>query len=365
MLISHPCTSPARRSGALVLLSGLLGASLAAGTRDRSQKRELTNSPLVVHEWGTFTSIAGLDGNAVHWLPLRATSDLPAFVEHIQNAVGKGSLGGTVRMETPVIYFYSPEEMIVSVQVSFAQGIITEWYPHGTLVQRPDAPRIYALNAQTRGGIAWNEVSVAPKLAADFPREPASSHYYAARETSATPISISAPGGNRHEKFLFYRGVSVFAPPMSAAVLSATKLRLENRSSQPIPAVILFERRGDRVGYRVLPSLDGEINVETPSNSGTGESLRSELEAVLAAQGLFADEAKAMLETWRVSWFEEGSRIFYIVPKSFVESVLPLTIRPIPARVERVFIGRIELLTQGTEEAIEAGLLSHDHESLR
>ena len=320
---------------------------------------------MVAHEWGTFTSIAGLDGNAVQWLPLRAASDLPSFVEHNQSAVGKGGLYGTVRMETPVIYFYSPEETTVSVQVSFAQGIITEWYPHATVVQRPDVPRIYMLNAQTRGGISWNEISVVPKLNADFLREPASSHYYAARETAATPISAPAPNGNQQEKFLFYRGVSVFAPPISATVLSATQLPLEHRDSQPIPAIILFERRGDRIGYRVLPSFDDEINVETPSNSGTLESLRSELEAILVAQGLFVDEAKAMLETWRDSWFEEGSRIFYVVPKSFVNSVLPLTIQPVPARVERVFIGRIELLTRETEEAIEAALLAGDHATLQ
>ena len=40
-----------------------------------------TQSPdLVVHEWGTFTSIAGPDGQAVQWRPLTGPSDLPCFV---------------------------------------------------------------------------------------------------------------------------------------------------------------------------------------------------------------------------------------------------------------------------------------------
>jgi len=37
--------------------------------------------PLIVHEWGTFTSIAGADGTAVEWLPLAGPADLPCFVE--------------------------------------------------------------------------------------------------------------------------------------------------------------------------------------------------------------------------------------------------------------------------------------------
>src|SRR5258708_5818684 len=71
---------------------------------------------VVVHEWGTFTSIAGPDGNAVEWAPLNGSTDLPPFV----NRFGyKAGLRGTVRMETPVLYFHSSKEADVSVKVSF------------------------------------------------------------------------------------------------------------------------------------------------------------------------------------------------------------------------------------------------------
>jgi hypothetical protein len=46
---------------------------------------------LVVHEWGTFSSIAGEDGTALEWHPLAATNDLPDFVHEfvaITNASG-------------------------------------------------------------------------------------------------------------------------------------------------------------------------------------------------------------------------------------------------------------------------------------
>src|SRR5215813_10468006 len=67
-----------------------------------------TGADLTVHEWGTFTSVAGPDGKAVMWWPLDGSADLPNFVEHLESAQTKAGLQGTVRMETPVLYFYSP-----------------------------------------------------------------------------------------------------------------------------------------------------------------------------------------------------------------------------------------------------------------
>ncbi len=83
--------------------------------------------PLTVHEWGTFTSIAGPDGQAVRWLtvPFTQQSDLPCFVERSPTNV-KAALAGTVRMETPVLYFYAPRPLDASVHVAFQQGLLTE-----------------------------------------------------------------------------------------------------------------------------------------------------------------------------------------------------------------------------------------------
>src|SRR5689334_15539880 len=78
---------------------------------------------LTVHEWGTFTSVAGEDGNPMPWYPLTGPSDLPCFVRH--GAARKGELGPTlVRMETPVLYFYSTRPVTLSVKVAFLQGRI-------------------------------------------------------------------------------------------------------------------------------------------------------------------------------------------------------------------------------------------------
>jgi hypothetical protein len=93
--------------------------------------------------------------------------------------------------------------------------------------------------------------------------------------------------------------------------------------------------------------------------------LRRELEGALIAQGLYAKEAKAMVDTWRDSWFEEGTRLFYIVPPAMVDSLLPLTVAPKPTVVTRVFVGRVELITPGTMEAVRQAIATDDANALR
>src|SRR5713226_9639338 len=83
-------------------------------------------SSLTAHEWGTFTSIAGRDGSAIEWSPLTGSTDLPGFVEHFRNAGFKLGLLGTVRMETPVLYFYGSREETVSVNFVFDETATTE-----------------------------------------------------------------------------------------------------------------------------------------------------------------------------------------------------------------------------------------------
>jgi len=84
------------------------------------------------------------------------------------------------------------------------------------------------------------------------------------------------------------------------------------------------------------------VTLDAPSLDGSFPQLRHDLESGLIAQGLFPKEAQAMVETWRDSWFEEGSRLIYIVPASAVDAILPLESRTNSDRDQRVFVGRID-----------------------
>src|SRR6266566_6530463 len=222
-------------------------------------------SGLTAHEWGTFTSIAGSAGQAVEWSPLTGSTDLPGFVEHFRNTGFKLGLRGTVRMETPVLYFYDSREETVSVQVAFANGVITEWYPRASRVE--PVGNLYDENlnkAGASGRIAWDSVTLVPNGRADFPAGDRNNHYFAARMTSSTPVRVKTAAGDQQEKFLFYRGVSTFSVPLSATLDTAGRLRVKNHGDQQIPTTILFERRGERVGYRIGSALKEEAVLDPP-----------------------------------------------------------------------------------------------------
>jgi hypothetical protein len=323
-------------------------------------------SSLTAHEWGTFTSIAGSDGQAVQWSPLTGSADLPAFVEHFRDPGYKLGLRGTVRMETPVIYLYDSREETVSVNVAFTKGVITEWYPHASRVEPVGS--LYGENlrkADATGAIAWDSVTLAPTGRPNLPAVTGNNHYFAARMTSSTPLSVKTATGEQQEKFLFYRGVSTFSVPLSAALDTEGKLRIRNRGDREISTTILFERRGEKVGYRIGGSLQTEAILDPPELTASIDDLGRDLEGILVAQGLYHDEARAMVETWRNSWFEEGSRLLYIVPPAFVNEVLPLSIKPAPAQTVRVFVGRLELITPATQKAVETAFAAHDAAALK
>lgn len=352
------------RSGSTVLSATafVLVTVLAAAGFARSAAPSADG--LVVHEWGTFTSVAGVDGQAVEWRPLSGPSDLPCFVTMLsplaiyKTATGSTQLSGiraTVRMETPVLYFYGPREQTVSVNVRFPQGLITEWYP------RAEVPAVNApirLTQQT-GQIDWRQVTITPGADPAFLVEDGASHYYAARATDAAPVRV----GGDAEKFLFYRGLASFQVAIAARSIGDRTLVLENAAA-PVRGLLLFENRGGRMGYRVLDRLEGAAQVTAPDLNHDFASLRRELESLLVAHGLYPREAAAMVETWRDSWFEEGTRLLYIVPPAMVDEILPLRITPAPERVTRVFVGRLEIFTPATLRDVERAIRATDLKTL-
>jgi hypothetical protein len=120
---------------------------------------------------------------------------------------------------------------------------------------------------------------------------------------------------------------------------------------------LVHVRRDGAVAYRALPPLTLSTDQQrvlavvertfgddaySPANRG---QLRSEMHAALVADGLFADEADAMLDTWQRAYFQSpGVRVFFTVPRVWTDFRLPLTISR-PADVQRVMVGRIELVS--------------------
>ena len=152
-----------------------------------------------------------------------------------------------------------------------------------------------------------------------------------------------------------YRGLANFPVPIAATTRADGTIDVRNTGSPEIASTILFENYGGRVSYRLGGAL-GDTQALARPVSGDLASLRKDLQEILIANGLYPREAAAMLETWRDSWFTEGTRLFYVIPPAAVDTILPLDIEPRPAKVARVFVGRIEVITPATEEAVLAAI---------
>ncbi|NOT31475.1 MAG: hypothetical protein HOP15_13590, partial [Planctomycetes bacterium] len=169
----------------------------------------------VLHEWGTFTSLAGSDGVLLEGLTYD-DHQLPDFV-HRRTRCAEGFDGVRTKMETPVIYFYSDRERVLSVKVAFQQGILTQWYPEVRELYPPVARAAPVL----RGGLLdWGQLRVlAPSEGLDeLPAVGAARHWEHARAVDANVIrrrTLSLEL-DECERFLFYRGLGSFALPLAA-----------------------------------------------------------------------------------------------------------------------------------------------------
>jgi hypothetical protein len=299
-----------------------------------------TPSGVIAHEWGTFTSVAGREGAPVRWFALGGPAKLPCFV-HRPEAYSK-DVYTLVRMETPVVYFYSARKTTLSVNVQFRHGLLTEWYPN-------------ALN-DGRSQLEWKSVQVLPGEDPTLPAGGEGNHYYAARATDAAPLRV----GKEAEKLLFYRGVGDMDVPVRPRFTADGKIEVRNTSAETVPSAIVFENREGKMGHRVLRDLHGTATLDVPSLDGSLTAVREQLAAELERAGLYPKEARAMLETWRDSWFEPGLRVMYIVPRAAVDAELPLTIRPAASDVARVFVGRVEMLSPAMAADVEKIVTTHD-----
>ena len=324
----------------------------------------------VAHEWGTFTSVQGADGVQMDWNPL-SVSELPKFVYDRSRSGAKrgfvlaGKSAATVcrqRMETPVIYFYSDKARTVEVSVNFPQGQVTEWYPQESAADL--SPVRTAARAAKVPALHWDKVEILPKAEGAglaLPVEKSGSHYYAARATDAALLRVAAGDKKPEvEKFLFYRGTGSFRAPLTVTLDSAdaTRLTLKNTGTEALRDLFVCNAQGGAVSWEKVESLapGAEVTVVADGDKAkkrSREMLAAALRDSLVQRGLFAKEAAAMVQTWEDSWLgEPGLRVLYTLPRAWTDRTLPLAIAPAPKAVERVMVGRAEIITPVMEQAL-------------
>jgi hypothetical protein len=335
------------------------------------------------HEWGTFTSVQGADGIQLEWNPL-VTAELPGFVydRNKPSAALRGRLGPVYagkdrmltrqRMETPVIYFYSDRERTVDVNVQFPQGNITEWYPQVALSGLTNQQQQALWNSGHL--LRWQGVQILPRaahrdLSPSLPIDKSGSHYFAAREAEADFLQVT-PGLDseskpEREQFLFYRGVGSFTAPLQVTMGGTEDyVQLRNTGAEDLGHLYVLNIRkasgnsgfeGKYIYLDRLPAGENKTVKLDPQKGqmplpGLRAQIMQRMQGSLINEGLQAREAGAMVHTWEDSWFgEEGLRVLYILPRSWTDRVLPLTIDPAPHEIVRVMVGRAEVITPGIE----------------
>lgn len=339
------------------------------------------NEPWQIHEWGTFTSLQDESGRALGGIN---TDDepVPTFVHGVPLAIqpryeipqvgGKGipfcHPDVTMRLETPVIYFHPPvggaDGQRANVKVKFRGGWLTEYYPNGV----SDAPgkntygvfQLARLGSDTTGHLEWNNL----QIGGNWPLINTSAHVWTSPRDVQAAL-VRAVGGES-EKFLFYRGVGHIDAPLRISRGENTDELLFHSQLEGLPvggpltvrALWLVDIQPDgKIAFRTLPSVTLGSNssgvltrtlADFPPHDFSAsnfDKLKTSLKSALVSEGLYDDEAQALLNTWQVSYFKSpGLRVFFIVPRAWTDYYLPLQIS-LPADIHRVMVGRIELVT--------------------
>jgi hypothetical protein len=349
---------------------------------------------LVVHEWGTFTTLQDFEGKDLYGINID-DEPVPAFVHNLQphlldhavlsqaywqfrqKAAPRQHPHVSMRLETPVIYFYPPATaklpIHVDVDVRFRGGWLTEFYPDA--VSKPDenaSPpfKFSELTSKTVGRLTWTGLQIGKQGTFPTTREQV---WLAPRQVSSAPLKT--PSGES-EQYLFYRGVAKLHSPLRVATKnngSELEIRanfkdvLQSEQSDKIAHLWLMETKANHTSaFRRLDSViatndPGEALSSAPrrfspeefASSNRGE-LEREMHQALTSEGLFADEATALLTTWQRAYFESsGLRVFYTVPRSWTDHYLPLAISGEPS-ITRVMIGRVELVSDAQQETLQS-----------
>ena len=264
--------------------------------------------------------------------------------------------------------------MELDVSVAFVGGWLTEFFPKGQAV----APglRVEGGTADTLFGpllndaistLSWNGLRVGAEVRPPVTEAPV---WLAPRKVDAADILATSGEG---ERFLFYRGVAhreapvriVREPSGELQHLSAQAEALDEVGFINVESQWLVDIRNDgSAAFHSLPPwVGGEQGggivtaasfAEEEYSAARKEALKAEMHDALHAAGLCKDEATAMLRTWGLSYFDSpGLRYFFIAPRTWVDHVLPLEIS-VDAEVERVMMGRIELVTPRQRQILDA-----------
>jgi hypothetical protein len=372
---------------AVAALICFVAAPLAFAANDDESKPP---SDLVVHEWGTLLAVQGSNGVALDGM-YHEEHGLPDFV-HARSRDQLYLPAAKLKGETPVIYFYTKTKQVVSVDVRFPTGMWTQWYPQANYL----APGLGVLGSELEprnGRITWNVELIPPSEGGKAPQTPTTQPdalWNFARDVDAAYVRTNnhaaVPKRDEFERFIFYRGLGRAQLPLEMRFDEGGTLRASSSDGIDLLHIFVIRVENGVAAYKYFPRLDAgqsishvipELTDALPVSEFsskiandmatrlTGHELYPK-EARLTTQapeappgpflwsGLHPKEARAMVNTWRNSYFEtEGIRVLFVLPQKWTDAAIPMKISPQPCEVVRVMVGRLEVLTPDREVLAE------------
>jgi hypothetical protein len=305
-----------QRRAWLALFSVL--AFLIAVPFDADARYMRPRTELRVHEWGVWL----FDGGRVTIDDLARES--PAFVHRASQQPGPVVPVQPVRPEPvrpqptrkPVIFFHTPQQLRVQVSVGFNAGTPWLYYPGGA----PANVSSYAGLTFT-GSVVPNGTATAPNVARG--------HFWNHLREASDSIFLSDSGES--ERFIFYDGPSEVAREVTAR---------RNGDSVAVHADIAQTAYLVTQGrYQVLrPTTDTTANLASIARDGAPtRAMERALLDELVLRRLTAQEARALVDTWRHELFEEQRpHLVYLISRVAYEGALPIVITPNPSELVRV-----------------------------
>src|SRR5262249_32367917 len=173
-----------------------------------------------------------------------------------------------------------------------------------------------------------------------------------------------------YEKFLSSRGLGPFTLPLevrSSGPDDQLHLTLHNTGTDPLQGLFAIWVEKGTIRFGALADLAGAatsdlqvaplLTARLPLEEGVPHAKEVVAEALVKA-GLYPKEAQAMVNTWEPSYFRtEGLRVLSVLPRSTVDEVIPIQIKPAPQELVRVMVGRIEVLTPEMEQNVEKDVI--------
>lgn len=322
---------------ALVLIAALAGTAAA-------QQPMPALKGLAVHEWGVFEVSEDAEFANAH---VRAIWDgMPEFVYgHIKGRAVPQHWGAAEIRLRPIIFFHTDKPTQVRVKVGFPGGMAGIWYP------ATEKPAVEGEQKQPKAGdsLEWNlgvkqpPEGWQPKLPA--PVAVPDKHWFARVRQVKTDEIFARYSPNRNdverEKFIYYDGLFPQGKWLTIKV-DNQNVALTSRVKHPVYDVTVVDRRGDQVRVGRVAKLDAGSTikevafVEAVPSKFASEAADTLLNQLVAA-GLFADEAKSLVDLWQKELFETpGLSLFYRLPQSEYDARMPLTITPRPESMARV-----------------------------